>query len=139
MKKVSQKDLEQFVSNNVIACQSSLVAHLLSEGDGVEGFCYDDITNYFTPTCPNCGYKGDDFEELADDARNGTKWICPSCNKELDDEPDTEQQEIMEWWLVNEWFSKKLIAVGEPVLDNDYGIWWGRTCSGQAISMDAMR
>ena len=47
-----------------------------------------------------------------------------------------EPQDIMEWWAVTEWLANHLIDIGEPVLDSDYGVWWGRTCSGQAIDMD---
>ena len=52
--------------------------------------------------------------------------------------PDNEDeaQEIFEWWLVSSWIGKKLLLEGEPVLDNGYGIWWGRTTTGQAISLD---
>ena len=51
---------------------------------------------------------------------------------ELEEEP----QEIFEYWLVTSWLAKKLRQHGEPILDNDYGIWWGRTSSGQSITMD---
>lgn len=46
--------------------------------------------------------------------------------------------EPLEWWAVSEWFATKLKDKGECILDNDYGIWWGRTCSGQAVSMDGV-
>jgi hypothetical protein len=46
-------------------------------------------------------------------------------------------QEIFEWYLIdNSWFAKKLIEAREPVLKNEFGTWWGRTCSGQAIELD---
>jgi len=50
------------------------------------------------------------------------------------DEP--EAQEIFEWWVISEWFAEKLEEQGEPILRNDYGTWWGRTCTGQAILLD---
>ena len=50
---------------------------------------------------------------------------------------DNEPQEIYEWWRVTDsWLSGKLEEIGEPILDNDYGTWWGRTCSGQSIWQD---
>lgn len=49
---------------------------------------------------------------------------------------DEHPAEIFEWWLVSEWFAEKLEAAGEPVLRNDYGEWWGRTCTGQAMIQD---
>jgi len=49
---------------------------------------------------------------------------------------EMELQEVFEWWLVTPWLARKLAALEEPVLDNGYGYWWGRTCTGQAISLD---
>jgi len=47
-----------------------------------------------------------------------------------------EYQEIFEWWAISNWLADKLKEHQEPILDNDYGTWWGRTCTGQAIAMD---
>jgi len=44
--------------------------------------------------------------------------------------------EIYEWYRVSEWLGKELISVGVPVLNNNYGYWWGRTCTGQNNIMD---
>lgn len=49
---------------------------------------------------------------------------------------DSEAQEIFEWWAVTKWLADELMEIGEPVLVNDYGNWWGRTCTGQAIILD---
>jgi hypothetical protein len=49
---------------------------------------------------------------------------------------NAEDEEVFEWWRVSEWFARQLDAVGEVVLDNDYGQWWGRTCTGQGMLMD---
>lgn len=49
---------------------------------------------------------------------------------------DSEAQEIFEWWSVTSWLAEKLLELGEPVLVNDYGQWWGRTCTGQNIILD---
>lgn len=49
---------------------------------------------------------------------------------------DSEAQEIFEWWSVTSWLAEKLLELGEPVLMNDYGQWWGRTCTGQNIILD---
>lgn len=47
-----------------------------------------------------------------------------------------EYQEILEWWLITKWLAEKLEHIGEPILETDYGFYWGRTCSGQAIILD---
>jgi len=59
----------------------------------------------------------------------------------LDDWRETVRDEIpprepLEWWLVTQTLAGNLRELGEPLIDNDYGYWWGRTCSGQAISSD---
>ncbi len=47
-------------------------------------------------------------------------------------------KEIYEWWLVSDWLLAKLKEHGEPILENEYGSWWGRTCTGQAIFLDVV-
>lgn len=49
---------------------------------------------------------------------------------------DTGPVEIFEWWLVTDFLAFQLRGIGEPVLDNEYGCWWGRTCTGQSILLD---
>ena len=44
--------------------------------------------------------------------------------------------EIYEWWLVTEYAQRRLLEYSECILDNRYGVWWGRTCTGQAIEID---
>ncbi|MFK7979279.1 MAG: hypothetical protein AB8G86_04820 [Saprospiraceae bacterium] len=59
------------------------------------------------------------------------------CLKELIkqiEEPDL--QEIFEWYEITKWLAEKLIEKGEPILENDYGFYWGRTCTGQSIILD---
>lgn len=57
---------------------------------------------------------------------------------EGDDGPydEMEMQEIFEWWAVSKRLFERLRDNGEPVLE--YGILyiWGRTTTGQAISLD---
>jgi hypothetical protein len=51
---------------------------------------------------------------------------------------NSETAEIFEWWRVNGWFAKELAAVGECVLSNNYGDWWGRCTTGQQYIMDGV-
>ena len=46
--------------------------------------------------------------------------------------------EIFEWWIVSSWLANRLKELDEPILKNDYGIWWGRTSTGQAIKLDGV-
>lgn len=49
---------------------------------------------------------------------------------------NAEGVEVYEWWAISEWLAGELTTSGEPVLENNYGYWWGRTCTGQAMIMD---
>lgn len=51
---------------------------------------------------------------------------------------NTTEKEIYEWWLVSEWLHNQLKEIGEPVLDNGFNHWWGRTTTGQGILMDGV-
>lgn len=51
---------------------------------------------------------------------------------------DEDPQDIHEWWIVDRWLLDKLEAHGQPVLRNEYGDWWGRTATGQAIALDCV-
>jgi len=44
--------------------------------------------------------------------------------------------EVYEWWRVTGWLCEQLRAIGEVVIDNNHGYWWGRTCTGQGLIMD---
>ena len=107
-----QEKCRKFVENQRLLCQSSLVEHLFEK----LVFEYDDIENaYASPENCECGCKG----------------VASDCDC-------AEPQEIYEWWCVDDWFANKLREHNEPILENDYGIWWGRTCSGQAILLDSV-
>jgi hypothetical protein len=56
----------------------------------------------------------------------------------LNDAETDEYQEIFEWWATSDWLADKLREHHQPILTNDYGTWWGRTCTGQAIKMDSV-
>ncbi|WP_295935761.1 hypothetical protein [uncultured Alistipes sp.] len=46
--------------------------------------------------------------------------------------------EVLEWWLVTDWLADRLKEQDEIILEEHDCCWWGRTCSGQAIYMDAV-
>jgi len=135
MKTISESDFQtkcsEFVKREVLCCQSSLVEELLSK----EIFSYDDIQNIY-PT----------FDE--EEIEAGVE--CPSCTQvvsktdsvtgQCEDcfEDEKEPQEVFEWWAVSGWLSEKLMEAGEPILENEHGVWWGRTTTGQAIMIDGV-
>ncbi len=125
-----QEAIREFIEPEIYACQSMLVDELLKR----EIFSYDDIINIYRrfdcnlidPTiCKTCN-----SEATCLDSETGE---CESCF-----EDNRESQEIFEWWLISDWLEIKLKMSGEPVLSNDYGSWWGRTCTGQAIFLDTV-
>jgi hypothetical protein len=111
--------IERMIKQEVLACQSQLVETLLKTGDYAEEslICYGDIQNDYTTV-----------EELSDFDHQQLKNDC--------EEFESEPKEILEWWLVTDYLAEKLNKINEPVLKSDFGNWWGRTCSGQAIECD---
>jgi hypothetical protein len=94
----------------------------------------------------------DDFEE--DDEITFDKWLS-SLDEDyfFDDKTDIDfdtwqklcqsesidpqENEVLEHWIVSDWLADKLEEKGETVVDDLYGLTvWGRTTSGQSISMD---
>lgn len=69
-----------------------------------------------------------------------TREELESCDVDPDDYESLEEmgelREVLEWWLVSDWLANQLADIGAPVIRNDYGSWWGRTCSGQGFIMD---
>lgn len=51
---------------------------------------------------------------------------------------NAEAAEVLEWWRVSKWLADHLEAVGECVLSNNYGTWWGRCCTGQGLLQDGI-
>lgn len=143
----SQEDLQKFVDREIYACQSSLVEEMLLCSDKLSrSECslpeFEDIRNYYIYTCPECGDSEttSSFELVTDKSRKKgeIEYCCPSCKKELEEEPELEHQEIFEWWLCSDWLLDKLEERGQPVLRSDLGSWWGRTCTGQSIILDSV-
>jgi hypothetical protein len=123
-------EIENFVCREIYACQTALIEEVFKK----QLFTVDDINNLYREfdsqllspnTCVHC-HKN--FGCL--DSQTGE---CASCF-----EANQMPQEIFEWWLVSGWLGKKLLLEGDPVIDNNYGVWWGRTTTGQAIVMDTI-
>lgn len=147
---VNQRIKAKFVAREVITCFSyemdsilKIDGHTSAMGaDKIDFPSYDSIENLCLPTCLNCGYKGKFEETEADiDGEGGFDsdkiiFICSVCRKETDEEPDTEPQEIFEWWIVSEFLYNKAKEAGLPVLEWGNNYYWGRCCTGQAILLD---
>lgn len=118
-----QRKLDIFVNHEVIMLASQLVEDLLKISLYGENACggveLDNIENlYITDEATAKAYGYDSLEAMQDAGED--------------------QQEIFEWWFVTGWLYEHLQAAGEPVINCDYGFIWGRTCTGQAISLDGV-
>jgi hypothetical protein len=69
------------------------------------------------------------FEDMRDEISNST---------DTDEEGNTVDKEIHEWWIVSDWLLSQLESRSEPILKDRYGVWWGRCCTGQAIANDTV-
>jgi len=117
-----QRECQAYVDRFVYVCQSNLVDEMLKK----EIFSYDDIEN-LTTQWETMGL-GECFE-CKEECDVNCDDICEDCF-------EPEPQEIYEWWIVDRGLAYRLAERGEPILKNEYGVWWGRTCTGQAISID---
>lgn len=135
--------VERIIGQEVLCNQSYLVDALLSAdfgtntSDFLDIFYYEEIENlYPDPTdwdvhkCHDyCGDHGIDADGAENDVGEWRDAI----------RENAEPAEIFEWWLVSPWLAHALRELHEPILavHNGYGgIWWGRTCTGQAIALD---
>lgn len=81
---------------------------------------------------PETGTQIDELRSLAVDAASA-EGFEDFCN-EFDLEP--ERCEVYEHWIVSYWLGRKLADKGHPLVDICSLNVWGRSCTGQAISMD---
>ncbi len=58
--------------------------------------------------------------------------------EDMDDDDACLPKQIFEWWVVSDRIAGLLKQHGEAILQNDYGVWWGRCCCGQAIYLDGV-
>lgn len=129
--KPTQEELGRFVSREVFTCQTMLVDQLLNtEAMNYQGFDFENITNL---------YENTSFENWQE-VQGETYLKHNTEEQQLKDYEDREEnpQEIFEWWVVSDWLLEKLEDKGQPVLKTDFGSWWGRTCTGQAILLDSV-
>lgn len=140
-KKELDEAVERIIRNEILCCDSMLVDKLLSiDFIDPDGFTYDDIENmhnWLDPieedwTAAKCLDFINQYENITiaehDDI---SEW-----RDHVDETMQENPQEPLEWWRITRYLCEKLRGIGEPVLDNDYGYWWGRTCSGQSIELD---
>ena len=163
--KQADEIVERLIRNNVLTCQSSLIDALMQSAfDGFDwgngaGLSVDPsdwaIESVYEFADDN-GIELDDdprrmgWEELTDIVDPDSESTAESLRSEIEDIREDEWKdqvrewsednpvEPLEWWLVDSWLAGQLQEMTqEPVLDNEYGQWWGRTCTGQSIACDS--
>ena len=120
---IVQDITQKFIQNHIYRNQTALITHL--QENFVEGFNFDDIENLYMTDEEIVNYMGSYDEdvseqELIDEVRDNGEDI----------------NEIYEWYLVSDWFLDRLREINEPIIDNNYGEYWGRCGTGQAICLD---
>ena len=77
-------------------------------------------------------WRAEAVQGINDEAIDGIDdWREAVREHSQDNPPD-----VYEWYRVSPWLLGQLAAIGEVTLDNAYGEWWGRTCTGQGVIMD---
>ena len=138
----NQRIKGKFVEREVLACFSYEMEAVLKAnqemGDGLPS--YDDIVNLCEYKCPNCGQGYQNQTAFMDTENLGSEKIytCPECKHIFDNDPESEPQEIFEWWIVTDYLAEKLSEKGEPVVEWGNNHYWGRTCMGQSILLDGV-
>lgn len=141
------KAVNRIINQEVLCNQSYLIdallktdpeACLISEHiDLLSGFSYENIENIY-PDPEN--WDIDECREYCEEHDIGTRENDVDVVDWRDNiRENAEPAEIFEWWLVSPWLARELRALNEPILKlhEGYGaIWWGRTCTGQAIALD---
>jgi hypothetical protein len=120
---IVQDITQKFIQPHIYRNQTALVI-TLQEKD-IDGFYLDDIENLYMSDEEILKYMGSYDEDMSDqDLIDEVRNNCEDMN------------EIDEWYLVSNWFLDRLREINEPIIDNNYGEYWGRCCTGQAICLD---
>lgn len=131
-------------------CQSALVSATLEKWDN-DLFTWDDVVggeNYSVELSSgwwegNAAERDAKIDELREELdcelsspdTTREKWEQLENDISLLENADGER-EIFEWWACSSWMIKKLKEQGEAILETDFGDWWGRQTTGQAILLD---
>ena len=120
---IVQDITQKFIQDHIYRNQTALVI-TLQEKD-VDGFYFDDIENF---------YMSD--EEIIQEYGAYARPMTDEQVIEHVRDNGEDVNEVFEWYLVSDWFLDRLREINEPIIDNDYGEYWGRCGTGQAICLD---
>jgi len=116
----------RFIHPHILRNQSALVIQM--QDLEVDGFLmWEDVENFYLTDEEILEH----FEDEKEDEEMTQEEFIENYRYEGCDE-----KEIFEWYLVSDWLIDKLREKNQPVIDNDYGEYWGRCCMGQSIYLD---
>lgn len=129
------RQLEQFVGSEVFYCVSHLVSELTSKAEHFPDYEEDLLDAWHAPLTEGDYREAVECHDL--DIGDCETWE-EAC--ELHDIDLSEyRREVFEHWIVSDWLANRLEEHGERVLRDFFGLTvWGRTCTGQAISLDGV-
>lgn len=136
----NQRICGKLVEREVGECVSSLVYHFAQNPEALNGSDY----SYDDDVLPLLSRYHENTDEIAElevriDELEGEEELksLRARKEELEDEQDN-PSEVYEHWIVSSWFAGKLKEQGESVGELFGLTIWGRTTTGQAISMDSV-
>ncbi len=116
----------RFIHPHILRNQSALITQM--QDLEVDGFLmWEDVENFHLTDEEILEH----FEDEKEDEEMSQEEFIENYRYEGYDE-----KEIFEWYLVSDWLIDKLREKNQPVIDNDYGEYWGRCCMGQSIYLD---
>ena len=128
------RQLDQFVGREVFYCVSHLVSELTSKAEHFPDYEEELFNAWHAPMT----------EEDCREAVQSQGYGIGDCDTWEEaffvlEIGDCETREVLEHWIVSDWLANRLEERGECVLRDFFGLTvWGRTCSGQAISLDGV-
>ena len=145
------RQLTQFVGREVFHCVSQLVTELTSKAQHFSEY-EEDLYNAWHAPLSEYDYC-EAFKDYMENYASRTGQVIPVYTLGSDELADCDtwqeacylydieptQREVYEHWIVSDWLANRLEEHGELVLRDFFGLTvWGRTCSGQAISLDGV-
>jgi formylmethanofuran dehydrogenase subunit E len=58
------------------------------------------------------------------------EWLSQKATEEANN------REVYQWWHVSDWLIEHLRIQQEPLIECEWGTWWGRTQCGQQLASD---
>lgn len=139
LEKKIDNEVNAIVKEHILSCENCLfseVNRIVYEVDtSLSQLLYENFENLYIDNTLKIEELEDRIADIEDESDSEEVEELEEQIEELKKEEE-EVQEILEFWKISEWLYYKLREQGEPVLDSDFGYYWGRTCSGQSITMD---